>query len=101
MRGRHTVAMLEQMEIPELIAADRSDYVSISVRLLKDPDFYQEIRERIQECKARLFHDRSVAEAFQVAVETICRTRPQVGQQPAQVIALPSGGGGLTPAMVV
>ena len=101
MRGRHTVAMLEQMEIPELIAADRSDYVAISVRLLQDHDFAQSIRQRIHERKACLFHDQSVAEAFQVAVETICRTRPQVGQQPAEVIALQSGGGSMPSAMAV
>ena len=36
MRGRHTVAMLEVLELPELIAQDGEDYVAISSRLLSD-----------------------------------------------------------------
>ena len=34
------------------------------------------MRSAIAERKQRLFHDKSVAEAFQVAVETMCRQRP-------------------------
>ena len=39
MRGRHTVSMLEVLELPELIAKDVDDYVAISVRLLQDAGF--------------------------------------------------------------
>ena len=88
MRGRHTVAMLEVLELPELIAKDGEDYVAISSRLLSDEAFYQEMRAKIAERKERLFHDKSVAEAFQLAVETICRQVPAVGQQPAEVLPL-------------
>lgn len=89
MRGRHTVSMLEVLELPELIASDADDYVAISCRLLEDQNFYQQMRDSIRERKARLFHDKSVAEAFQVAVETICRQAPAVGQQPSGVRPLP------------
>ena len=89
MRGRHTVAMLEVLELPELIASDADDYVAISCRLLEDESFYQQMRDSIREHKPRLFHDKSVAEAFQVAVETICRQAPAVGQQPSGVRPLP------------
>jgi len=88
MRGRHTVAMLEVLELPELIAKDSEDYVAISSRLLSDEAFYQEMRAKIAERKERLFHDKSVAEAFQLAVETICRQVPAVGQQPAEILPL-------------
>ena len=88
MRGRHTVAMLEVLELPELIAKDGEDYVAISSRLLSDEAFYQEMRAKIAERKERLFHDKSVAEAFQLAVETICRQVPAVGQQPAEILPL-------------
>ena len=88
MRGRHTVAMLEVLELPELIAKDGEDYVAISSRLLTDKIFYQEMRAKIAERKERLFHDKSVAEAFQLAVETICRQVPAVGQQPAEILPL-------------
>lgn len=88
MRGRHTVAMLEVLELPELIAQDGEDYVAISSRLLSDEAFYQEMRAKIAERKERLFHDKSVAEAFQLAVETICRQVPAVGQQPIEILPL-------------
>ena len=86
MRGRHTVAMLEVLELPELIASDVDDYIAISARLLDDPAFYQAMRTAIAERKQRLFHDKSVAEAFQVAVETMCRQSPAVGQQPSGML---------------
>ena len=85
MRGRHTVSMLDVLELPELIARDVDDYVAISCRLLSDPSFYQQMRSLISERKARLFQDKSVAQAFQVAVETICRQVPVAGQQPADM----------------
>jgi predicted O-linked N-acetylglucosamine transferase (SPINDLY family) len=86
MRGRHTVSMLEVLELPELIANDVDDYIAISGRLLDDESFYLAMRTAIAERKQRLFHDKSVAEAFQVAVETLCRQTPAVGQQPAGVL---------------
>ena len=90
MRGRHTVAMLEVLELPELIASNADDYVAISCRLLDDQGFYQQMREAIHERKPRLFHDKSVAQAFQVAVETVCRQAPAVGQQPSGTRPLPN-----------
>ena len=89
MRGRHTVAMLDVLELPELIASDADDYIAISCRLLDDESFYQQMRDSIRERKSRLFYDKSVAEAFQVAVETICRQAPTVGQQPSGVRPMP------------
>ncbi len=89
MRGRHTVAMLELMEIPELIARDRDDYIAISSRLLNDQAFYDDVKGRIRERKARLFHDKAVAEAFKEAVDSICRRPPAVGQQPALILPAP------------
>jgi protein O-GlcNAc transferase len=88
MRGRHTVSMLEVLELPELIAINVDDYIAISSRLLDDEGFYKAMRTAIAERKQRLFHDKSVAEAFQVAVETVCRQTPAVGQQPAGVLPL-------------
>jgi predicted O-linked N-acetylglucosamine transferase (SPINDLY family) len=89
MRGRHTVAMLKQMEIPELIARDRDDYVAISSRLLDDSAFYEDVKSRIRERKARLFHDMEVAQAFREAVDTIGRRPPEVGQQPSLILPAP------------
>ena len=78
------------LELPELIASNADDYVAISCRLLDDQSFYQQMREAIHERKPRLFHDKSVAQAFQVAVETVCRQAPAVGQQPSGTRPLPN-----------
>ncbi len=50
--------------------------------------FYQAMKQAIHERKQRLFLDKSVAEAFQTAVETICRQTPSVGQQPSEILPL-------------
>lgn len=76
MRGRHSVAMLTELEIPELVAHSRDDYVAISTRLLSEKEFYDDIKARIRDRKHRLFHDKRVQEAFQITVETICRQAP-------------------------
>ena len=68
MRGRHTLSMLEVLEIPELVANDPSEYVSISSRLLQDQIFRQDICSKIKDRAHLLFGDCSVAEAFELAL---------------------------------
>lgn len=68
MRGRHTVSMLEVLDLRDLIAADYEDYISISTRLLQDSDFYARMRQNISDRKQRLFRDQAVASAFRGAV---------------------------------
>ena len=65
MRGRHTVAMLQMMELPELIAQDEDHYVRIAVELANSADFRAEMRGRIAERKHRLFDGHAALEAFQ------------------------------------
>jgi predicted O-linked N-acetylglucosamine transferase (SPINDLY family) len=65
--------MLEVLDLPELIAKDREDYIAISTRLLKDQDFYAEMKMLIAQRKDRLFHDQSVATAFKQAVRPMVR----------------------------
>jgi protein O-GlcNAc transferase len=48
LRANITSALYQSMEIDELIAADREDYVRIAVRLGTDPDFRRAIRTRIE-----------------------------------------------------
>lgn len=64
MRGRHTLAMLQIMELPELIAQDEDDYVHIAVELANSADFRAEMRGRIAERKQRLFDGTAVHAAF-------------------------------------
>jgi len=82
MRGRHTVSMLQVLELPELIAQDVDDYIAISIRLMQDSDFFAHVKQKIASRKQRLFHDISVAKAFRNAVQSICRQTSTIGQQP-------------------
>jgi predicted O-linked N-acetylglucosamine transferase (SPINDLY family) len=69
MRGRHTIAMLEVLELPELIARDREDYVAISLRLLRDEAYHARLRETILERRHLLFDDEEVSRAFRSFVD--------------------------------
>ena len=64
MRGRHTSAMLDILELPELVARDVDDYVERAVRLATDADWRDSLRARIRERKHRLYDDRGVIAAF-------------------------------------
>ena len=81
MRGRHTVSMLDVLELPDLIAKNTDDYINISVRLLSDGGFYNDIKHKISARKNRLFSDKSVSLAFQKAVETLCFRDPLAGDK--------------------
>jgi len=84
MRGRHTVSMLEVLDLPDLIAKDADDYIAISTRLLRDSDFYLEMKRLIAERKQRLFRDQSVSAAFRQAVDAMVQSQPP---QRAAVVA--------------
>lgn len=64
MRSRHTAAMLELLELPELIARDLDDYVRIAVALGRSADWRAELVARIAERKHRLYEDPRVAPAL-------------------------------------
>lgn len=71
MRGRHTIAMLKQLELDCLIAESTDQYIEISSRLLADDSLYQSVRRQIAARKHNLFCDQSVAEAFQVWIDGV------------------------------
>jgi predicted O-linked N-acetylglucosamine transferase (SPINDLY family) len=64
MRSRHTAAMLELLELPELIARDADDYVRIAVELGRSADLRASLSARIAERKHRLYEDPRVAPAL-------------------------------------
>ncbi|MFC4820516.1 tetratricopeptide repeat protein [Dokdonella ginsengisoli] len=63
-RGRQTAAMLDVMEIGELVATDAQDYAAKAAALLRDASLRQDVRERIAGRSARLFEARGVEQAF-------------------------------------
>src|SRR6185437_8430797 len=58
MRGRHTLAILRQMEVEDTIAATPNEYVSLAVRLARDPAWRAAVSTKIAANKARLYRDR-------------------------------------------
>jgi predicted O-linked N-acetylglucosamine transferase (SPINDLY family) len=65
MRSRHTYAMLERMELGELVARDLDHYVQLAIGLGQDPARRERLRATIRERKHRLYDQRDVVEAFE------------------------------------
>ena len=65
MRSRHTFAMLELLELPELVASDVDDYVERAVQLATDDALVASLRARIGERKHVLYRDTGVIRAFE------------------------------------
>lgn len=71
MRGRHTLSMLLELDLKDLIASDRNSYVDISSRLINDIAFHQEIKEKIQSRKHLLFNDKRSADEIKKLINRI------------------------------
>ena len=77
MRGRHTLAMLETMALPELVAADAEDYIAIATRLIADAGERDRLRACIAARKSRLYRDDTVIAALAAVLEReVGRVRP-------------------------
>jgi predicted O-linked N-acetylglucosamine transferase (SPINDLY family) len=64
MRGRHTMAMLEAMDLPQLISLDADDYVAKALQLISQPELREQLRREIGERKSRLYRDDRVIAAL-------------------------------------
>jgi len=65
MRGRLGSGILRRLELEELIAADRSAYIDIAVRLAGDPRSRAQISERLRAAAALAYEDSSAVEALE------------------------------------
>jgi tetratricopeptide (TPR) repeat protein len=79
MRSRHTMAMLECMELPDLVARDEPDYLARAARLASDAGWRDALRARIGERKSRLYGDARVVESFVDFVRRACDGRLPAG----------------------
>lgn len=64
MRGRHSSAMLEMIDVPELIAGSLDEYVSLAVKLGNSEEYRQSVVSKIKNNKHKLFHDLECVEAL-------------------------------------
>jgi protein O-GlcNAc transferase len=65
MRGRHTAAILRHIGCGATIAGSLDEYVSIAVRLARDPAWRAEIRQSVARQKHRAFNDRAYMRALE------------------------------------
>jgi predicted O-linked N-acetylglucosamine transferase (SPINDLY family) len=73
MRGRHCAAILQMMGVTETIAATVDDYVSIAVRLAKDPAERQALRERMKASAHKVYRDRACITALEDFLDRAAR----------------------------
>ncbi|MFZ5908185.1 MAG: tetratricopeptide repeat protein [Nitrospirota bacterium] len=73
MRGRHSAAMLDMMDVPETIAHTIDEYIGIAVRLGKDNAWRNQIKEKIRMNKHRIYHDRSCVQALEKFFERVVK----------------------------
>jgi predicted O-linked N-acetylglucosamine transferase (SPINDLY family) len=57
LRGRHTAAILRRIGCETTIAGSLDEYVSIAVRLARDPAWRADVRQAVAIGKHRLFRD--------------------------------------------
>ncbi len=74
MRTRQTAALLQRLEVPELIAIDADDYVERAVALVSDSAMLASLRERIVHNRQRLFADAQTVEAMTQFLRTVTST---------------------------
>jgi protein O-GlcNAc transferase len=65
MRGRHTAAILRQIDCETTIAASLDEYVSIAVDLARNPLRRAAVRQAVQDQKHRAFNDVSYVRALE------------------------------------
>jgi predicted O-linked N-acetylglucosamine transferase (SPINDLY family) len=65
MRGRHSYAMLKLMNVTETIAANPDDYVAIAVKLARDRQFYDRVKQKIGDNSHRIYEDLSAVRALE------------------------------------
>lgn len=57
LRGRMCHAFYRTMDLPELVAQNRSDYVNIAVKLAYDSQFYQSVKQRLVDNSYLIWED--------------------------------------------
>jgi protein O-GlcNAc transferase len=76
MRGCHTTGVLRMMDVTETITNTVEDYISVAVRLARDPGWHSAIRTRMIANKHRVYHDEACIVALQDFLDRAVRTEP-------------------------
>jgi protein O-GlcNAc transferase len=62
MRGRHSYAILKMLGVTDTIAIHEEDYINIAVKLGLDPQWRQDVIQRMSQKHSSLYEDRSCVE---------------------------------------
>ena len=73
MRGRHSAAILEMMDVAETVTDRVEDYVAIAVRMARDPAWRAAMRRKIGANKHRIWRDGACITALEDFLERAVR----------------------------
>ena len=78
LRGRLASGILRRMDLQEMIAQSKTEYVNLAARLVTDHHYQAHIRHEIEQRRSVLFDDQSAMGAFQDFLESIARPRDPI-----------------------
>lgn len=73
MRSRQTAALLQRLELPELIARDEDDYVAKAITLARDPARCAALSATLRERRGRLFAEPATIVSFNTLLAGVQR----------------------------
>ena len=75
LRGRHTLAIAQQMGLDEAVVRSIGDYIALAVRLGNNPEERAAMHAKITDRKARVYRDVSAIRALEDFLEHVARAR--------------------------
>ena len=75
MRGRHTLAIAQQMGLDEAVVRSIDDYIALAVRLGNNPEERAAMHAKITDRKARVYRDVSAIRALEDFLEHVARAK--------------------------
>lgn len=75
MRGRHADSFLKMLRITDTIAQNESEYIDIAIKLGLQPEWRQEISQRMSQNKKYLFDDKTCVAALEDFYRSIVEER--------------------------
>nr|MDJ0727591.1 tetratricopeptide repeat protein [Prochloraceae cyanobacterium] len=73
MRGRHAYGILQMLGVTETIAQNEQEYIEIAIRLAKNPDLRNNIRQQIANHHSRLYNDLTCIRAVEDFYQRVVR----------------------------
>jgi predicted O-linked N-acetylglucosamine transferase (SPINDLY family) len=73
MRGRVSAGMLRMMGMAETVAGTIDDYVSLAIRIARDPEWRASLKMRVIRDRDRLYRDHTCIAALEQFLERAAR----------------------------